>query len=338
MHYGPLIISINGLALNNDIQARLLQDAYVGGVILTASNHKNLEQLQNLTSQINQIAIEANKELIIMVDHEGGYVQRFRTGFYAAPAEHVLGEIYDLHPETALTYANHLGTIVGNELKSAGVDVILGPVVDLDLGNSVISDLHRAYHSDPHIVSEIATAYLKGLESSEIAATLKHFPGHGADVGDSHISSPIDNRTFEELLLKDLVPFQDLIQNDLANAIMPAHITYPQIDSENTAGTSKIWLNDILRDEMHFDGVIISDCLSMDGAGFGTNLDKVLKALEYGDLALLSNQTPEQYADLLGKLHEQAFTWSPASQTRVEQWLAPTPVSELSTQPTVDIL
>lgn len=324
MHYGPLIISINGYTISqDDIQMQLLQDTYVGGVILFASNYKNTEQLRQLTSQINQIAANAQKELVIMVDHEGGYVQRFRSGFHASPAEKVLGDIYDINPDTALQYANQLGMTVGQELKSAGVDVILGPVVDLDLGNSVITGLDRAYHSDPAIVTQIAKSYIEGLQSAEIAPTLKHFPGHGADVGDSHISSPIDNRSFEELVVSDLVPFKELTTNDLVKAIMPAHIVYPQVDEQNTAGTSKIWLQDILRDELHFDGVIISDCLSMDGAGLGSNYEKAMKALEYGDLALISHQTPAQYVDLLDRLHREEFAWSPASQHRVEQWLAP---------------
>ncbi len=154
-------------------------------------------------------------------------------------------------------------------------------------------------------------------------ATLKHFPGHGADIGDSHISMPIDHRSFEEIYAQDLIPFKNLIETDPHLAIMPAHVIYSDIDPLNTAGTSEIWLKDILREQLHFEGVIISDCLSMVGAGIDNHADKILKALEYGDLALLSHQTPEQYLNLLDMLDQQQFEWSELSQARVQQWLLP---------------
>ncbi|MFI4937214.1 MAG: beta-N-acetylhexosaminidase [Candidatus Berkiellales bacterium] len=322
MPYGPLIVSVNGYHVSKDQEeARILQNAYVGGVILFSKNYQNVEQLKQLTSEIKDIAKDANKDLMIMVDHEGGYVQRFRSGFSATPAAKVLGDIYDINPDTALKYANQLGKTVSRELKDVGVDIVLGPVVDLDAGNEVISGLDRAYHSDPRVVSEIATAYVKGLETNGLHATLKHFPGHGSVSGDSHLVEPTDNRPLEEIKLHDLIPFQNLIAENIIDAVMPAHVKYPIIDSANTAGTSKIWLEDILRSEMNFDGVIISDCLSMTGAGSDSNLEKTKKALEFGDLALLSNQTPHDYLQVLDTLQEQHFTWSVKSQHRVEAWL-----------------
>lgn len=320
MNYGPLIISINGYHLSEE-EIILLQNAYVGGVILFASNHQSMQQLQALTAEIKDCALQTNRNMMIMVDHEGGYVQRFRTDFTAVPAERVLGDIYDIDPETALQYAYQLGTIVGSELQDAGIDVVLGPVVDLDMGNRVISGLDRAYHDNPMVVTDIATAYIEGIQASDIQVTLKHFPGHGADVGDSHISEPVDVRTLEEIYALDLVPFQQLIENDLAQAIMPAHIIYSNIDPDHTAGTSSIWLQDILRGELHFDGVIISDCLSMTGAGDGNNVDKILSALEYGDLALLSHQSISEYSQIVNSLAEQQYVWSQDSQNRVTAWL-----------------
>lgn len=325
MPYGPLVISLQGKSFQPE-ELAVLQHPLVGGVILFGQNYQNKEQLIQLTTSIKTVAQEANKNLLIMADQEGGYVQRFRMeGFSAIPSAKSLGEIYNINPSTALEYAAQLGTKVGYELKSSGVDVILGPVVDLDMGNKVISGLDRAYHADPAIVTEIAGAYIQGLEKSGMRATLKHFPGHGADIGDSHEMQPLDHRTWEELTQKDLVPFKNLIETETIGAVMPAHVTYPHIDENNTAGTSKIWLSDILRDQLHFAGVIISDCLSMAGAGENNNLDKTLKVLEYSDMALLSHQSPQEYLDLLQELDIRDIHLSDISQQRIESWLSVPP-------------
>jgi beta-N-acetylhexosaminidase len=322
MTYGPIIVSIHGLHLSDE-ELNVLQNPYVGGVILFSQNQKTLEQLKELTLEIKIAGQQANKDLMIMVDHEGGYVQRFKTGFTAAPSEKVLGKIYDIDPKTALEYAYQLGETVGSELSQAGIQVILGPVIDLDKGNAVISKLDRAYHEDPNIVTELATSYIQGIQTNSLQITLKHFPGHGADIGDSHIMEPFDNRTLEEIKALDLLPFQNLIDHNLAGAIMPAHIKYPKIDPDHTAGNSDIWLKDILREDLHFEGVVISDCLSMAGAGENSNVDKILAALEHGDLALLSHQTPKSYLEIFHTLKEQHYTWNEQSQHRVENWLTP---------------
>lgn len=320
--YGPIIISIDGYHISSEEQAKILQHPLVGGVVLYADNYQNKAQLVELTSEIHTIGLAADKDLIIMVDHEGGYVQRFRKEFTAVPAAKVIGEIYDLSPETALHYAHFLGEKVGQELVSVGIDVVLGPVVDLDTGNTVISGFDRAFHENPQVVTDIASAYIQGMNETGAHCTLKHFPGHGAkDIGDSHFVEPVDSRSFEELSTQDLLPFQNLIEQDLNVAIMPAHVTYPQVDANHTAGASQIWLEDILRDSFGFEGVIISDCLSMAGAGEGSNVEKTLQALEYGDLAILSHQTPEEYLALLDDLEAAQFTWSQESQQRVENWL-----------------
>jgi len=322
MQYGPLVISINGYHVYPDQNiAQVLQHPLVGGVILFSNNYQDKTQLKQLTDEIKAISQENNKSLLIMVDHEGGYVQRFRVGFTAIPAAKVLGDIYDINPETALIYANQLGILVGQELKEVGIDIVLGPVVDLDKGNSVISGLDRAYHQDPNVVIQIASAYIQGLETAGVHATLKHFPGHGGDIGDSHITEPVDNRSWEDLSTTDLLPFKNLIETGMIGAVMPAHVLYPEVDSENTAGTSKIWLSDILRDELNFDGVIISDCLSMVGAGSGSNIEKTLQALEFGDIALLSHQSPQEYLLLLENLEALHVEWSLESESRVENWL-----------------
>lgn len=321
--YGPLVVSINGYHLSpQQAQAKVLEHPLVGGVILFSQNYADKQQLKELTTEIKTIADEHHKKLMIMVDHEGGFVQRFRTGFSAIPAAKVLGEIYDINSDTALIYADQLGMKVGEELKSVGIDVILGPVVDLDNGNSVVSGLDRSFHQDPKVVSQIAGAYIHGLQDAGMQATLKHFPGHGADIGDSHKESPIDNRTWEELNTLDLLPFKNLIDTQTIGAVMPAHVKYPSIDSENTAGTSEIWLKEILRTELNFNGVIISDCLSMVGAGDKTSFEKIMQVLEFSDLALLSHQTPGEYFDILKMMEGQGVEWSQQSQHRVENWVS----------------
>lgn len=322
MHYGPLVISVNGYQIEpNSAQEKMIQHPLVGGIVLFEYNYQSKEQLSQLASQIKHLAQEANKEIIIMVDQEGGAVQRFFKNESPIPSAKTLGEIYDINPETSVEYAYKLGLKVGSELKNCHVDIMLGPVVDLDNGNAVISGKDRSYHQDPNIVSHIAEAYIEGLKESGINATLKHFPGHGANIGDSHVTLPFDHRTIKELNAQDLLPFKNLIETDSIDAIMPAHVVYPKIDADNTAVTSKIWLKDILRDELHFDGVIISDCLTMKGAGEQRDIDKVLKTLQNTDLVMYTNKTEQEYADLLSAMEKHPIQPSKESQERIENWL-----------------
>lgn len=317
--YGPLIISLSGKNLY-PVEKQILEHELVGGVFLFSENFENKEQLSKLTNEINGVSKKCNKKIIIMTDHEGGFLQPFTNGFSSIPAARRIGDIYDIDPNCALNFSKNMGEITAFQLKSCGVDVVLGPVVDLDKGNAVITGLDRAFHSNPVIVTDLAEAYIEGLKNKKMKATLKHFPGHGANVGDSHIAQPIDNRSFDELIEMDLFPFKKLVSNNNVGAIMSAHIQYPKVDQE-VVTYSRVWLEDFLRKELRFDGVIISDSLTMMGAGNENIVKRIKCALELSDVVLLCDKKPEEYVSLLELLNSENIKLSSESIGRIEKWL-----------------
>ena len=253
------MLDIEGLVLTAMDRERLLHPL-VGGVILFARNFESGAQLAALTSSIHALRTPT---LLIAVDQEGGRVQRFRAGFTTIPAMRTFGTLWDGDASGALMEARQLGRVLASELRAHGVDVSFAPVLDLDFGAStVIGD--RAFHRNPEASAQLASALREGLRAGGCAAVGKHFPGHGFVTADSHVDIPVDERTFEQLLHDDLVPFARLVRDGL-EGVMPAHVIYPAVDSV-PAGYSRIWLQDILRGRLGFGGLIFSDDLGMAGA------------------------------------------------------------------------
>ncbi|MBI2286796.1 MAG: beta-N-acetylhexosaminidase [Nitrosomonadales bacterium] len=297
MGLGPVMLDVAGKQLTAEDEARL-RHPLVGGVILFARNYESPGQLAELTAAIHALRAPP---LLIAVDHEGGRVQRFRDGFTKIPAMRELGKIWDAHPQRARHLAQQVGYVLASELRACGVDFSFTPVLDVDYGqSSVIGD--RAFHSEPQAIAELAHSLLLGLRQGGMHTVGKHFPGHGYVQADSHLDIPVDERAFVDIELCDLIPFRQMVDYGL-NAVMPAHVIYPKVDSR-PAGFSPVWLKNILRGELGFDGVIFSDDLSMEGATVaGGIVQRAEAALNAGcDMVLVCNK-PASADELLRGLH-----------------------------------
>jgi len=295
MTLGPLMIDLQGTAMTAE-EREMLRHPLVGGVILFTRNYADPEQLSALVAAIHAAR---SPPLIVAVDHEGGRVQRFRAGFSALPPPRRIGHEYDANARAGLELARSMGWLMAAELRSHGVDLSFAPCVDIDYGVSFITD--RSFHSDPDAVGALATAYAHGMRDAGMAATAKHFPGHGAVVADSHLTLPVDRRELVDLS-GDLSPYRRLIANGLP-AVMVAHILFPAVDDAPSSLSAR-WIRDVLRGEMRFQGVVFADDLSMGGAAaaFGDVVARATRALSAGcDMLPVCNQRPS-VVELLDRL------------------------------------
>jgi beta-N-acetylhexosaminidase len=250
-----LIIGLPGKTLTDE-DRRWLDTPQVSGVILFTRNFESREQV---TALIDDLRVARDDPFLVCVDQEGGPVQRFRPGFTRLPALARLGELYAKDAKAAVALAEEHAWLMASEMRAIGVDLSFAPVVDLARGNLAIGE--RAFAADPEVVSELTQAYLRGMRLAGMAATLKHFPGHGSVTEDTHFDVASDPRDLDTLRETDLVPFADGIAAG-ADAVMLAHVTYPAIDAR-PAGCSRIWVEDVLRGELGFRGVVFGDDIGM---------------------------------------------------------------------------
>lgn len=253
-----LVIGVAGTELTAQERDWLQHDA-CAGVILFKRNFASKTQVAELSAAIREAA---PRPQLLCVDQEGGRVQRFQDGYSALPALEGFGRIYAADPVRALALAEEHAWLMASEIRATGVDLSFAPVVDLGRGNLAIGD--RAFSTEPDIVAEFARAYVSGMHSAGMAATIKHFPGHGTVREDTHFDVAVDQRSLDEMRATDLVPFVAGIEAK-AEAVMLAHVTYPLIAPE-PAGYSPYWINTILREEMGFRGVVFSDDIGMAAA------------------------------------------------------------------------
>ena len=279
MSIAPLMFDLDGIELSKE-EKELLQHPLTGGVILFSRNYESTEQLSVLIDAIRE---STKSPLLISVDHEGGRVQRFIPEFTPLPAIAKISQY-----ENAQQKSYYHGWLMAAEVRAMGIDFSFAPVLDVDYGVSeVIGD--RSFNQNPATISLLANEYIKGMREAGMASTGKHFPGHGAVTEDSHHDIPVDKRSREEIWTSDIIPFASLIEAGL-DAVMPAHIIYSEFE-DKPAGFSTYWLQDVLRNELKFDGVIFSDDLTMQGASvMGGYPERAEAAMEAGcDMILVCN-------------------------------------------------
>ncbi|MBW3549997.1 MAG: beta-N-acetylhexosaminidase [Proteobacteria bacterium] len=258
-----LVIGVAGTELTAQERDWLQHDA-CAGVILFTRNFASRAQVAELSQAIREAA---PRPQLVCVDQEGGRVQRFREGYSALPPLESFGRQYAQDAQAALDLAEQHAWLMASEIKASGVDLSFAPVVDLGRGNRAIGD--RAFSEDPQVVAELTRAYVRGMHAAGMAATLKHFPGHGSVLADTHFDDAVDARGLEELRALDLVPFVAGIEAK-ADAVMMAHVVYPAVAPE-PAGYSERWIKQILRGDrasggLGFRGVVFSDDIGMAAA------------------------------------------------------------------------
>lgn len=278
---GALMLDIAGHALSTE-DIHILSNPQVGGVILFSRNIDSPAQVKQLTDHIRQI----RPELLIAVDQEGGRVQRLKQGFTRLPAMGKFGELYQNNPEEALDLAEQCGWLLATEVLAVGIDFSFAPVLDLNNISDVIGD--RSFSNQIKHVVVLADAFIHGMQRAGMATTGKHFPGHGSVKADSHVAAALDHRSYDEIAETDMQTFVTLMPK--LNALMPAHVIYPQVD-RNPAGFSRYWIQEILRKQLKFEGVLFSDDLTMQAACVAGGADaRILAALEAGcDMGLVCN-------------------------------------------------
>lgn len=250
-----LIVGFDGYELNEDIE-KLIKENRVGGVILFGNNIENSHQLMNLTNALKTNNLNNKIPLFISVDEEGGRVSRMPGEFKKLPSNKIIGEINNSN----LSY--NIGKIISKQLTSLGFNMNFAPVLDINSNpeNPVIGD--RSFGDTPDIVIKLGIKTMEGLKDGNIIPVVKHFPGHGDTSMDSHVGLPLVNHNMKRLNEFELIPFKEAINND-ADVIMISHILLPKIDSIYPATMSKTIITDVLRNDLSFNGVVITDDMTM---------------------------------------------------------------------------
>ncbi|WP_291548570.1 beta-N-acetylhexosaminidase [Clostridium sp. HMP27] len=250
-----LMVGVEGYNLN-DNSRKLITEHKVGGFIIFGENVQSTNQLLSLVNSLKRENVNNKIPLFFSLDEEGGKVTRMPQEFKRFPTNKIIGQINDKD------FSNKIGRTIADEIKSFGFNMNFAPVLDVNSNpkNPVIGS--RSFGSNPDIVSSLGVETMKGIQEENVIPVVKHFPGHGDTSVDSHVGLPTVNSDLDRLQNFELIPFAKAIEND-ADMVMIAHILLSKIDSENPSSMSKTIITDILRNNLKFDGVVITDEMTM---------------------------------------------------------------------------
>tara|TARA_B100001057_G_scaffold110715_1_gene108721 strand:- start:1522 stop:2532 length:1011 start_codon:yes stop_codon:yes gene_type:complete len=277
--YGRLMVDLDGVSLSDEDKF-FISSKHIGGLILFSRNYDSFDQLNNLISQIHAI----KENIIIAVDQEGGRVQRFEKEFTKIPSMQEISIYAKKNGDRE--FIKDLAWLVSSELIAAGIDINFAPVLDINRNISSIIG-NRSFSEKISEVISNASDYVDGMHEAGMKSTGKHFPGHGNVAEDSHLEIPEDKRDLEELINTDIKPYTKL--KDKLDVIMCAHILFTNVDNK-IPSFSKTWIDNILRKNLNYKGLILSDDLSMKGTGNQMLIDKVKMSFDAGcDMAIICN-------------------------------------------------
>ena len=275
----PLILGMSGPVLTDDERA-LFRAADPAGYIVFKRNCIDPEQLLALTDSLRELA---GRDVPILIDQEGGRVARLQPPHWPVfPAAAAFGELFDLAPFSGIEAARVNAEAIALTLRAVGVNVDCLPLLDVPQpdGHGIIGD--RAFSTDPMWVAGLGKATLDGLRAGGVCGVVKHIPGHGRARVDSHLALPVVDASRDELEI-DFTPFRKLKTAPMA---MTAHVVYTALDPDRCATLSPVVIEDIIRDFIGFDGLLMSDDLGMKALG-GAFGDRTTGALDAGcDIAL----------------------------------------------------
>ncbi len=305
-------VGISGTTLKPS-EKKFLKENNIGGVILFDRNLESPEQIYQLTSEIQTIKTSDNVPLIISIDMEGGRVLRLKDPFTRWPSVGKLSEL----DSTALAFK--FSQSMGVEMRSVGINMDFAPCIDIFTNpkNEVIGD--RSPGDNEEIVSKIGSALTRGYIKADIITCAKHFPGHGNTLLDSHFDLPIEDLDIETLREREFIPYKKVIRSKV-DYVMTAHITYKNIDSEHPVTFSRKFITDILKDELRFKKVVITDDLDMEALTKHYSREEIpILALEAGCDSLLYCNNPESHEIALDSVKNMLGNASSEFKLHIEQ-------------------
>lgn len=290
------LVGYTAIQVGDDLKAAI-QTYQPSGLIYFADNLTDPDQTETMIADTKQVYAEAGLPVpFISVDEEGGSVARI--GNNPAFQVETFPDMKYIGQEGDVSKASYAGTTIGTYLHQLGFNMDFAPVADVLTNpyNTVVSE--RSFGSDPVLVTEMAQAVSDGLMEQNVISVWKHYPGHGATSEDSHTSAAYTEKTLEEMKQAELIPFAE----GNAPVIMAGHISCPNVTGDNTpASLSKVMITDVLREELGYDGVVITDSLSMQAiADSYTSAEAAVKALEAGvDLLLMPADFPSAFQGVI---------------------------------------
>jgi beta-N-acetylhexosaminidase len=307
-----VIIGVDGTAVSEQTRD-LIERYHVGGVILYKNNILNKSQTTDFLNELKLANTKQNKiPLWLSVDQEGGRVSRMPDEYSKLPANRAIGKINNAE------FSYKLGNILGKELRSVGFNMDFAPVLDINSNpnNPVIGD--RSFGANAKIVSSLGVQTMLGIQAQKVAAVVKHFPGHGDTSVDSHLDLPIVQTDIKRLRTFEWLPFQAAIEHNV-DAVMVAHILLPKIDPEHPASFSKTIITNYLRKELKYNGVVMTDDMTMGGIVNHYELkDAAVQAINAGSDVIMVAHEYDKAKEVLTNLRSKVEAGA-ISEQRIDQ-------------------